>query len=70
MTQPGKSRFVAETTNEGVTIRYDGRDVLHWSRTEWEEDPDVTPSIINVVTQAYERPDKLYDFLERIGILP
>lgn len=55
-----KKQLRVEICPEEVTVFLpDGREVVHWVYTEWEEDPTITPAIIHAVIMAYEDPDAL-----------
>lgn len=54
------SKLRAEICNEEVTVFLpDGREVVHWVDTEWEEDPSIVPAIVHAVIMAYVDPETL-----------
>lgn len=40
-------------TESSVTITHDNEEIVHWISDEWEEDPDIVPSISNAIKLAY-----------------
>ena len=46
-------------TEEVTVFLPDGREVVHWVNTEWEEDPSILPAIVHAVIMAYEDPETL-----------
>lgn len=40
-------------TESSVTIIHDNEEIAHWISDEWEEDPDIVPSISNAIKLAY-----------------
>lgn len=52
------------TTDDTVTIITDeGTEVAHWTQSEWEEDPSLTPTIAHAVRLAHTDPGKLISIL-------